>query len=77
MTNSENKKRPELTSSARDKYLKSGGSACPFCESNCIEGDGMDVDGPTGTSNCRCGKCGEEWIDTYELSNIEQTEELT
>ena len=41
---------------------------CPFCGSEDIEGDGVDVDGDGATQEVSCSSCEASWYDTYQLT---------
>lgn len=68
--------RPKLTADAAKKYIESGGAHCPFCESDKIAAGPYEADGLTVYSNVTCRSCGEEWIDEFTLSGVEQADEL-
>lgn len=51
-----------------ERYVAKGGSICPFCGSTEIEGDGVEIDGPTATQEVSCGSCEATWFDTYALT---------
>ena len=60
-----------LTAKQKEKYLKKGGNICPFCESESICGEGVDIDGTFATQEVSCSECGESWEDVYKLFGIE------
>lgn len=69
--------RPKLTDEAAKEYVAAGGNRCPFCKSTNVTSDSLDADGSTATANCDCLDCGEEWVDTYTLTGVEQSDELS
>ena len=71
------KKLDKLTKKRVRKYLKSDGSHCPFCWSEHITADELVGDGPTLRSKVICVTCRREWIDRFDLSGIEEADELT
>jgi hypothetical protein len=65
------KKQTILTFQRKAQYLADGGSKCPFCGSDEIEGGHMEVDGTTTWQEVTCLKCDESWQDIYQLSDVE------
>jgi len=53
-------------------YIERGGVACPFCESNNIEGRQFDVQAGTAWQPMRCTDCNGEWNDVYRLDAISE-----
>ena len=49
------------------KYLRSGASYCPFCESHDISSGEIDCDGLIASAKVTCDSCKSEWIDEYKL----------
>lgn len=59
-----------LTLEQKEQYLKDGGTLCPFCRSNDLSTDNMQIDGGTMTEDIECLNCGEQWQDSYTLTRI-------
>lgn len=53
-------------------YVQKGGSCCPFCGSDQIEGSSIDVDGGHALQKVGCNDCDAEWNDVYRLSGYEE-----
>ena len=64
-----------LTREQKDAYLKSNGSACPYCGSNEIEGGGLESDVGSCWNPVECLECGRCWTDIYELTDIDEGNE--
>lgn len=67
----------KLTVEQKQKYLSGKGHRCPICESENIEGQGMQFDGWTdeASEKVRCGGCGAEWVDIYDIVDIRLTKQ--
>jgi len=64
-------RRRELTLDAATEYITKGGVHCPFCGSDDLTAEGVEIDGGAATQEVGCGLCGENWIDTYTLAGIQ------
>jgi transposase-like protein len=64
----------ELAKETIRKYVASGGTFCPFCKGNNIEGQDLDFEGGVILQRVVCLDCGKEWKDCYRLSGISQEE---
>ncbi len=60
-----------LDRSKRAKYIKNGGTICPFCGSTQISADSCaDIDGGRATQEITCAECDGAWVDQYTLTGI-------
>ena len=60
------------------KYVKKGGSICPYCESYDITVDGNPLfDANYVSQDVKCDDCGSEWRDVYTLSFAEEKDSNT
>ena len=53
-------------------YIQRGGVACPFCESNNIEGRQFDVQAGTAWQPMKCTDCNRQWNDVYRLDGVSE-----
>lgn len=60
----------KLTQEQADKYLKNGGVRCPYCNSDDISGDSVEVDIGSASQEMFCHDCNATWNDLYTLSGI-------
>lgn len=60
-----------LTEEQKKAYLDSGGSRCPYCGNDDIEGDLWDSDTGYTTQRIVCHACDAAWRDIYSLSNVD------
>jgi len=49
------------------QYVDNGGTLCPFCKSEAIEGSRVEVDAGTAWQEMRCHDCERMWQDDYKL----------
>jgi len=54
----------------KEAYIRSGGVKCPYCGSENIEADVINVDGKEGWSDVYCHSCANSWRDVYTLTDI-------
>ena len=59
----------------KKKYLDSGGSICPYCESSQIEGGSIEIDGQQAWQKVSCLDCEKDWDDIYNLVDVDLREE--
>lgn len=59
-----------LTKAQRTAYLRKKGAACPYCESNQIEGGDLDFEADKIAQECRCLDCDQRWVDLYKLVDV-------
>jgi hypothetical protein len=52
------------------KYIRQGGTRCPFCGSDEIEGSSVEVDGGSAWQEVACNNCDSQWQDVYLLREI-------
>ena len=64
----------EITQAMVGEYIDNGGSRCPFCGGDRVEGDyySFGYEGATVWQKVECEDCGEEWQDIYTLTTIER-----
>jgi hypothetical protein len=62
----------KLTNAMKAKYIKTGGTICPFCEHKGISPEPLEADGDRAWSNVRCDSCRREWIDCFTLTSISE-----
>jgi hypothetical protein len=65
----------KLTQVQTKAYIASGGTVCPFCGADQLEGDGFDIDNGHVYQEVTCTHCDAEWRDCYRLYRIEQDPE--
>jgi len=53
------------------EYVKSS-NHCPFCDSEQIEGESLDVNGNEAWQPISCIECGRRWLDIYTLIGFEE-----
>lgn len=46
---------------------------CPFCDTDQLEGDGVEIDGRNAYQEIRCLKCDKSWTDYYVLIGYNET----
>ena len=63
-----------LSKKKEKAYVRSGGSKCPECNSDQIEGGHMEIDGPTAWQSITCLDCNATWDDIYQLIGISDFE---
>lgn len=59
-----------LTKKMKDAYIKTGGTMCPFCGKDTLEGDAVEIDAGFATQNITCLSCEGEWTDHYRLYDM-------
>jgi hypothetical protein len=59
-----------LTQEMADYYFEHKGLRCPYCKSNMVEGDSVEVGGDTAWQEITCNDCGAGWTDLYTFSGI-------
>jgi hypothetical protein len=65
------KKQPKaLTKAKKRAYVKQGGSACPYCGNDAIEGDSYEHGEGFISQRVDCTDCRRYWFDEYTLSGI-------
>ena len=64
-----------MTDEQREQYLACHGLRCPWCRSEMIEGDSVEVDSGHASQEVHCVDCGREWRDIYKLVDVEASEE--
>jgi hypothetical protein len=61
----------KFTSKSKEKYIAGLGTECPVCDSDNIEGQAVEIAGGSASQEVGCLACHSEWIDFYDLSDIE------
>ena len=64
-------KQKKLTKAQQEKYIKNGKSQCPYCESDDIEGNNVEVDSDGCFQSCECHDCNSNWNDIYKFVGVE------
>lgn len=64
------KKLKTLTTAQKRSYLRSGGS-CPYCRSESITGESVDIEGKHASQEVTCQECFRTWRDIYRLAGVE------
>ena len=67
------KKLKTLTAARKLAYLRRGAS-CPYCRSESITGDSVDIEGNRASQEVSCQNCGKTWRDIYRLADVEEIE---
>ena len=50
------------------EYVATGGSKCPHCGEEAIEGNGsIELDNGIAWQDVGCGACNNTWVDVYKL----------
>lgn len=49
-------------------YVDSEGVKCPFCGSENLDREGVDVDAGGASQRVSCDDCGKTWYDCYKLT---------
>lgn len=62
-------------SEVEEKYIRLGRQACPFCESDNISGNEVNVDADAASQEVGCDECGASWRDVYLFGFAEGFEE--
>lgn len=62
----------KLTDEMRKKYLENFGTRCPFCDSDDIDGEDVQLGQGEIWENLWCNVCKEKWVDIYRLVGVEQ-----
>ena len=62
-----NKAKPRLTH--KRQYLKDG-VGCPFCQSEDVVGDCVDIVGNTALQDYSCSSCKKKWVNAYVLRGV-------
>ncbi len=62
-----------LTAARKLAYLRRGAS-CPYCRSESITGESVDIEGRHASQEVGCQECGRTWRDIYRLADVEEIE---
>lgn len=61
---------PDAKKMTNNEYLSTGGTKCPFCDSNNISADGYpDPDGREAVAKVHCNACKKRWCEIWTLSS--------
>ena len=62
----------KLTKDQKKAYIKSRGTRCPYCKSeNISANENIQGDDDYGKCTIICKACNAEWVDIYQLVDIE------
>ena len=62
----------QLTEQEVKEYIEYP-NTCPFCKSENLDADPIDVyETNTASRNVSCEDCGEEWVEEFTMTNIYQ-----
>jgi hypothetical protein len=50
------------------EYFRNG--CCPYCGSENLEGEGVNIDGDTAEQEVGCNDCNRSWYDKYSLIGV-------
>jgi transposase-like protein len=59
-----------LTQEQKEQYLKAS-HRCPYCKSEDIERDFVEVNEGEATQRVTCNDCHQDWIDIYTLTDVQ------
>jgi hypothetical protein len=54
----------------KEKYLKSNGVKCPYCDSGDLHTGDHEFNDGGGYENVMCHNCLKEWTDIYTLTDV-------
>ena len=57
----------QMTREQRQKYLREGGTSCPYCTGDIGDCDSVEIEKGAAYQTCGCSVCGEEWTAQYTL----------
>ncbi|HCE42884.1 MAG TPA: hypothetical protein DET40_05000 [Lentisphaeria bacterium] len=60
-----------ISAEKKRSYLRHGGK-CPYCGSESITGESVDIEGTGASQEVSCKECGRSWRDVYRLVNVEE-----
>jgi hypothetical protein len=61
-----------ITEEQKEKYLKHGGTHCPYCDGQDFEGGQVQLDAGCAWQELFCNDCEKEWADIYSLTDVEE-----
>jgi len=65
---------PKLSDEQKRKYLSIGGVLCPYCGSDDIQGESMEINEGEAAQEVNCNDCDGQWYDIYALIRVEGVE---
>ena len=65
---------PKLSDEQKQHYLWIGGVRCPYCESEAIQGESVEINVGEAAQEVNCNACGGQWFDIYALVRVEDVE---
>ena len=65
------KKLKTLTLARKLAYLRRG-SSCPYCRSESVTGESVDIEGNQASQEVACQECERTWRDIYRLVGVEE-----
>lgn len=55
-----------------EQYVETGGTRCPFCRSQNLDGGPFEADAGGATQEVGCNDCGKSWLDVHTLIKYEE-----
>jgi hypothetical protein len=59
-----------LSKAQKERYVREGGTRCPFCEAEDISADRPEAEGSIVAMPVTCERCGRCWHERYDLAAI-------
>lgn len=60
-----------LTLARKRSYLRRG-SSCPYCRSESVTGESVNIEGRQASQEVSCQECERTWRDVYRLADVEK-----
>jgi hypothetical protein len=64
-----------LSPKKKDRHIKQGSIKCPYCGSEDITGEEVEIEENMATQEVFCSDCERGWRDIYKLVDVEEIEE--
>jgi|HubBroStandDraft_4_1064222.scaffolds.fasta_scaffold2483032_1 hypothetical protein len=65
---------PKLSDEQKQQYLLIGGVRCPYCGSEDIQGESVEINAGEAVQEVNCNACDGQWYDIYALVRVEGIE---
>ena len=65
---------PRLSDEQKHKYLSICGVRCPYCGSEDIQGEAVEINEGEAAQEVNCNHCDGQWFDIYALVRVEAVE---
>jgi len=65
---------PRLSDEQKQKYLSNRGVRCPYCGSEDIQGQSVEINEGEAAQEVNCNACDGHWYDIYALVRVENVE---